>query len=140
MKGFIISLTCLFCVTLSAQDSSCSDLIAGNKTIGSTQFLTTNFVRMIVRSNYTYSMCFKSDEKGLFILVQTFNGGILNVNDEIIFIDKSNVRRRFRFSRSGHIVTVNGSPVFENALQIDHESALWFAENPISTFYVLNQL
>ncbi len=140
MKVFIISLACLLCTSLFGQELACTDIIVENKTIGSTQFLKTNFIRMIVRSNYSYSMCFESKDKGLFILIQTFNGGILNLNDEVIFIDQLKVRRRFRFPQNGQIVTVNGSPVYENALQIDHESAQWFAQNKIVTFFVVNQL
>ena len=133
MKALIISLAILIGAPLYGQDLACSNIIVGNKTIGSTQFLTTGYIRMIVRSNYSYSMSFVNNEKGLFVNVQTFNGGILNVNDEIIFIDQYKTRKRFRFAQSGQIVTVNGSPVYENALQIDYESAQWFAENKIST-------
>ncbi|RLD20005.1 MAG: hypothetical protein DRI69_07220 [Bacteroidetes bacterium] len=140
MKGFIISLALLITASLYGQNLACDDIIAGNKTIGSTQFLNTHYIRMIVRSNYSYSMRFVADEKGLFVYVQTFNGGILNVNDEIIFIDQFKTRKRFRFAQSGQIVTVNGSPVYENALQIDYESAKWLADIKITTFFVVNQL
>ena len=93
MKAIIISFALLIGVPLFGQNLACDDVIVGNKTIGSTQFLNTAYIRMIVRSNYSYSMSFVSNEKGLFVNVQTFNGGILNVNDEIIFIDLNKTRK-----------------------------------------------
>ena len=88
--------------------SQCNDFIVEDNRVSSTQFLKTEFVKIIVRGNYSYYIRFESNDQGVFAVVHSINGGILNPNDEIIFIDREQTRKRFRFVNRGSIVNVHG--------------------------------
>ena len=78
---------CAFAMPSPSHGQECDDIFLENATLGTIHYLKTDFVKVIVRSNYDYSMSFKNNGEGLYMVVQTRNGGVLNFNDEIIFIN-----------------------------------------------------
>ena len=94
MRALFVVLACFLFVPSYGQLANCNDLIVENSRIGATHYLKTTFIKVIVRSNYSYSLCFQNSDQGIFIVVQSLNGGVFNLNDEIIFINEKQERIR----------------------------------------------
>ena len=119
---------------------NCGSVIVQNRMISGTQFVTSNLQTIVVRGNYSYSLEFMSNEKGILARVFSKSGVEFNQDDEIIFMDRSSVRKSYRFIEMGEVVNKSGTPVHQNILQLDLAALEWFSSSMINVIYIKNNI
>ena len=120
--------------SLNAQN--CSLLILDNRVVGNTHFLRSATTTMILRGDYSYSVEFFNDEKGVQARVTAKNAIELNQGDELIFADVNNNRKTYRFVNMSDLT---GPKTYQNVLQLDMAAMQWFSENTVTTIHILSK-
>ena len=141
MKLILIHLNLLilvFAVKLDAQN--CSSVITDDRTVAGTHLLRTAPETVVVRGNYSYSIEFSNEVKGVVGVVYSKGGEVFNQDDEIIFMDGSGTRKSYRFIEMGEMTRQSGTPVHKNVLQLDLAAINWFSKAQINTLYIKNNI
>ena len=130
----------LFISSYSLQAQNCPNLIVENKTLGSSQILKSKDQTIVIRGTYSYSIEFNTSTNGIVAKVYS-NGGVeFNQDDEIIFTDVTKKRQSYRFVEMGEVKKSGNTPIFINTLQLDMAAIEWFANSPINTLYLRNNV
>ena len=130
--------SCCFLCSLTAQNNSsvsvsnitnsnCKDLIAADETIdGNIQVLKTRTKTLVKRKNYTYTIEFINDQRGIVAKVYSYNGVRLKKGDQIIFMDDSFNRGAYSFIEKGKKAMDGETLTHSNILKIDRTAIDWF--------------
>ncbi|MFT4972408.1 MAG: hypothetical protein ACI9JY_001612, partial [Saprospiraceae bacterium] len=139
-KLFTLLLLGLILPTVYVSAQSCATIIADNRNVGGIQLLRTFPETMVVRGNYSYSIEFSNEEKGVVGVVFSKGGELFNQDDELIFTDGSGNRKTYRFIEMGEMTRQRNAPVHKNILQLDLAAIDWFTRTNITTIYIKNNI
>ena len=123
-------------IPLSIEAQNCAGLLPDNRVVGSTHYLRSSSITMIIRGDYSYNLELFNNEKGVQARVTSKNGVELNQNDEIIFANVNNNRMTYRFVEMGDLLSAK---TYQNVLQLDVAAVTWLAENNVATVYILSK-
>ena len=140
MPRLIIAFFCLaiLLTKISAQD--CSALVPVSKVIGGSTVVYSSKVLLVVRGNYSYSIEFSNDDKGIIARVTSIAGDEINQDDHVVFVNPLNEKRTFRFTGLGEVVKTGATTGRVNTLQLDLPAVEWLSTNDITGFYVINNV
>ena len=105
--------------------------------VQNTQYLRSENIPLVIRSNFTYSLELINREKGIMAKISSKGGEILNKDDEVIFWDLNQVRHAFRFVEVGQRSTGQLN-TYENILMLDIEAIEWLSNTYIEKIYIKN--
>ncbi|MBK7343354.1 MAG: hypothetical protein IPJ06_09860 [Saprospiraceae bacterium] len=114
---------------------NCDAIIVEDRMVQNTQYLRSENIPLVIRSNFTYSLELVNREKGIMAKVSSKGGEILNKDDEVIFWDLNQVRHAFRFVEMGQRSTGQMN-TYENVLLLDLEAIQWLASTYIDKIYI----
>jgi len=128
----------ILCLTLCQQvsHSQCSNWIIDNAVVAGNQLVKTKPMTLVVRGNYTYSIEFKATDRGIQAKMVSKAGVEFNQDDEVIFMDRLETRKSYRFTEMGELKRVGSTPIHENLLQMDMAAIKWMNSTPPTTIYI----